>query len=98
MKTYRNLFDKIISLKNLEFAFKNARKGKTKKDYVILFEANLKESLIQLQKELKLLQKEPIPYVLSAQPQPNNMLIWHFIVEGPEGTPVKIFLQIYFWF
>ncbi|HTY44303.1 MAG TPA: reverse transcriptase domain-containing protein, partial [Patescibacteria group bacterium] len=61
MKTYRNLFDKIISLKNLEFAFKNARKGKTKKDYVILFEANLKESLIQLQKELKEETYQPKP-------------------------------------
>ena len=45
----------------------------------------------RLQKELKLLQKEPVPYVISAQPQPNNMLIWHFVIEGPENSPYGYF-------
>ena len=53
MKTYRKIFDKIISLENLELAYKKARKGKTKKDYVIEFESNLKENVLQLHTELK---------------------------------------------
>ncbi len=61
MKTYRNLFDKIVSLKNLEFAFKNARKGKTKKDYVIEFESKLRENLLQLHTELKEQTYQPKP-------------------------------------
>ena len=40
-------------MKNLILAYKKARKGKTKKDYVIDFEANLIENLLKLQEELK---------------------------------------------
>ena len=40
--TYNNFFNKITSL----------RKGKSKKFYVIEFEANLRENLLNLQKEL----------------------------------------------
>ncbi len=52
VKTYNALYAEIISWKNLILAWKKARKGKTKKDYVIEFEANLRENLLQLQKEL----------------------------------------------
>ncbi len=61
MKTYRNLFVKIISSKNLELAFKNARRGKTKKNYVIKFEINLRENLLRLQEELKSQTYTPLP-------------------------------------
>ena len=40
-------------MKNLFFAYKKARKGKTKKDYVIKFEENLWENLFELHKKLK---------------------------------------------
>jgi len=52
MKTYKNLYPKIISLENLFLSYKKARKGKTKKHYIIKFEKNLKKNLFQLQKEL----------------------------------------------
>jgi retron-type reverse transcriptase len=52
MKTYKNLYEKIYSLDNLILVWRKARKGKTKKKYVIEFEKNLKENLFQLQKEL----------------------------------------------
>jgi retron-type reverse transcriptase len=52
MKTHKNLYRKIYSLRNLVLAWKEARKGKTKKDYVIEFEKNLRENLLQLQREL----------------------------------------------
>jgi len=53
MKSHKNLYPKIYSLRNLCIAWRGARKGKTKKDYVIEFESRLKENLLQLQKELK---------------------------------------------
>lgn len=48
-----NLYPEIYNLSNLILAWKKARKHKTKKDYVIEFEANLIENLLQLQKELR---------------------------------------------
>ncbi|CAG2179170.1 unnamed protein product, partial [Oppiella nova] len=30
--------------------------------------------------------KDPVPYV-SAHPLHNNILEWHYVVHGPEGTP-----------
>ena len=52
MITYINLYEKICSWDNLLLAFRKARKGRTKKFYVIEFEKNLKENLMSLQKEL----------------------------------------------
>ena len=40
MKTYNNLYQKIYDLKNIILAYKKARKGKTKKDYVKGSEGN----------------------------------------------------------
>lgn len=48
-----NLYEKIYHKKNLILAYKKARKGKTKKDYVIDFEKNLIKNLLQLHEELK---------------------------------------------
>jgi hypothetical protein len=48
MKTYNNLHDKIVSFDNLVLAWKKARKGKTKKDYVIEFEKDLRNNLLSL--------------------------------------------------
>ena len=52
MKTYKNIYDKICSTENLITAFKKARKGKSKKFYVVEFEKNLEQELKNLQKEL----------------------------------------------
>lgn len=53
MKTYNHLYEEIYSLYNLYLAYKKARKGKTKKLYVIEFETNLFENLLNLYHELK---------------------------------------------
>lgn len=37
MKTYKNLYEKLCSLENLNLAFKEARKRKSKRFYVIKF-------------------------------------------------------------
>ncbi len=61
MKTYKNLYSKVCSYENLELAFKKARKRKTLKQYVVEFEENLKDNLLQLQSELLLHSYKPSP-------------------------------------
>jgi len=61
MKTYKNMYGKIISFGNLFLAWRKARKGKTKKDYVIEFEKNLIKNLLNLHEELKKQTYEPKP-------------------------------------
>ena len=63
MKTYNNLYAKIISFENLILAWKNARKGKTKKSYVIEFERDLFNNLMNLHYELKFGTYKPKPLV-----------------------------------
>jgi len=55
------LYSQIISLENLILAWKKARKGKTKKDYVIEFNNNLFKNLTQLHEELKQETYKPEP-------------------------------------
>jgi retron-type reverse transcriptase len=63
MKTHKNLYDEVISLGNLFIAWRKARKGKTKKDYVIEFEKNLLDNLSQLRYELKYQIYKPKPLI-----------------------------------
>ena len=50
--TQEYLYAQLCSYENLELAYEKARKRKTFKRYVILFEENLKENLLQLRHEL----------------------------------------------
>jgi len=52
MKTYNNLYGQICSMNNLANAWRNARKGKTKKKYVAEFEQDTRENLLNLRREL----------------------------------------------
>jgi RNA-directed DNA polymerase len=61
MKSYKNLYLKIYDLKNLILAYKKARKGKTKKHYVIEFEKDLAYNLKILHDELKNQTYKPKP-------------------------------------
>jgi retron-type reverse transcriptase len=56
-----NLYNEICSYDNLELAFRKARKRKTMKYYVIDFEKNLKENLLNLQNELRFYYYKPKP-------------------------------------
>lgn len=56
-----SIYDELCSYDNLESAFKKARKGKTFKPYVIEFEKNLNENLLQLRTELLLHSYRPRP-------------------------------------
>ncbi|XP_074268284.1 ubiquitin-conjugating enzyme E2 34-like [Silene latifolia] len=40
----------------------------------------------RLQKEFRALCKEPVPHIV-ARPSPNDILDWHYVLEGSEGTP-----------
>ncbi len=53
MKTAKNIYPQIYSMKNLILAWRKARKGKTKKKYVIEFENDLAYNLKLLNLELK---------------------------------------------
>lgn len=56
-----NIYDELCSYENLELAFNRARKGKTLKPYVIEFENELKENLLQLRNELLMQTYKPRP-------------------------------------
>ncbi|XP_054781294.1 ubiquitin-conjugating enzyme E2 34-like [Prosopis cineraria] len=45
-----------------------------------------KSCMKRLQKEYRALCKEPVPHVV-ARPSPNDILEWHYVLEGSEGTP-----------
>jgi len=59
MKSYNNLYPQVYNLSSLIIAWRKARKGKTKKGYVIEFEQNLEENLFKLHKELKFQEYKP---------------------------------------
>ncbi|MEK6856101.1 MAG: reverse transcriptase/maturase family protein [Nanoarchaeota archaeon] len=63
MKTHNNLYSKIISQENLILAWQKARKGKTKKKYVIEFEKDLELNLLELREELLKQEYFPKPLV-----------------------------------
>ena len=51
MKSYKNLYPKLCSYKNLESAFKKAKEGKSSNPNIIKFEENLEEELKKLKRE-----------------------------------------------
>ena len=53
MKTYKKLYKKFYSTENLISAFNKAKKGKSKKEYVINFQNYLIEEIKNLQEELR---------------------------------------------
>ena len=59
MKTYNKLYKKLYSTDNLLSAFKKAKKGKSKRNYVINFELNLEKNLAILQRDLRLKKYNP---------------------------------------
>ena len=59
MKTYKNLYKKLYSTENLNLAFRKAKKGKSKKGYVIEFEKDLERSIGILQRDIKLKEYRP---------------------------------------
>lgn len=44
--------------------------------------------LARLRKELRELQKKPLENI-RAVPKETNILEWHYVIEGPKGTPYE---------
>jgi RNA-directed DNA polymerase len=61
MKTYKNIYNKISSFQNIFLAYLKAKKGKSKKLDVLMFEENLLKNVKTLQKELITQTYYPIP-------------------------------------
>lgn len=43
-------------------------------------------ALARMKQDYMRLKRDPLPYV-TAEPLPNNMLEWHYVVKGPEDSP-----------
>ena len=76
MKSHKNLYQKIISLDNLFLAYEKARKGKTKKDYIIKFKKNIENNLKSLRTELLLYSYKPKPLI-------------NFIIRDPKTRKIS---------
>jgi len=75
MKTHTRIYKEIISFENLTLAWRNARKGKTGKGYVIEFEQNLFYNLMALHYELKYRTYQPKPLVTFILRDPKTRVI-----------------------
>lgn len=103
MKTYKNLYNRIISPENLFLAWKKARKGKTRKPDVIEFEKNLKANLLGLHKELKDKTYRPLPLISFSIRDPKtrkisksdfrDRIVHHAIVNILEPIYEKVFIN-----
>ena len=102
MKSHNNLYQKIVSYNNLLLAYKNARKNKTKKDYVIEFENNLNNNLKSLRTELLLhsYQPKPLKTFILRDPKTRKIsksdfrdrVIYHALINIIEPIFDKIFI------
>ncbi|MFA5019465.1 MAG: reverse transcriptase domain-containing protein [Candidatus Pacearchaeota archaeon] len=63
MRTYKHIYPQICNLSNLILAWRKARKGKTKKHYVMEFEKDTIGNLLALQEELKNQTYSPKPLI-----------------------------------
>jgi methionine--tRNA ligase beta chain len=80
MKSHKNIYYKIYKWENLLLALKRARKGKTKKDYVIKFEENIIKNLQDLQFELmtKTYNPKPLKTFILRDPKTRKISKSHF--------------------
>jgi len=75
MRSYNEIYKKIISFENLILAWRKARKGKTKKKYVIEFEQELFCNLMALHYELKYKTYKPRELVTFVLRDPKTRVI-----------------------
>lgn len=102
MKTYNNLYQKIISPDNLTRAFEKARKGKSKKAYILEFEKEFQGNLLKLHEELtnRTYKPEPLKTFILRDPKTRRIsksafrdrIVHHAIVNVLEPIFDKIFI------
>lgn len=103
MKTYNNLYEQIISMNNLNLAWRKARKGKTRKKYVIEFEKDLIKNLLELQEEMinQTYSPEPLKTFILRDPKTRRIsksafrdrIVHHAIVNIIEPIFDKTFIS-----
>lgn len=104
MKRYNNLFDKIITIENLELAEKKARKNKGNRKEVIEFLAHKDKLLLQLQKKLiteeyvtseysTFIIKEPKERLIFKLPFYPDRIVHHAIMNILEPIWVSILIK-----
>lgn len=104
MKRYNNLFDKIITIENLELAEKKARKNKGNRKEVIEFLAHKDKLLLQLQKKLiteeyvtseysTFIIREPKERLIFKLPFYPDRIVHHAIMNVLEPIWVSIFIN-----
>lgn len=72
---YGNLYNELYSFRNLELAFRKAKRNKRYKKAVQEFEFNLEENLLQIKHELETLAYEPFPLKQFVIRDPKTRLI-----------------------
>ncbi len=102
MKSYKNLYPKLCSYKNIEKAFKKARKNKSSMYYVKEFEKDLENNLLQLKRELESFTYKPLLLTKFVIRDPKtrvirksyfrDRVIYHIIVNILEPIYEKIFI------
>ncbi|MFA4960392.1 MAG: reverse transcriptase/maturase family protein [Candidatus Pacearchaeota archaeon] len=102
VKTYNNLYEKVCDYNNLVLAWKKARKGKTRKPYVLEFQENLINSLDDLQKELinETYSPRPLKTFILRDPKTRKIskahfrdrIVHHAIINLLEPIYEKIFI------
>ncbi len=103
MKKYKHLFEKLCSWQNIILAWRKARKGKTKKDYVLEFESDIKNNLSLIKKELENLSYYPKPLKRFIVKDPKtrvihssafrDRIVYHAIVNIIEPIFEKVFIH-----
>ena len=102
MEISYNMYNEICSINNLFIAYKKARKGKTKKNYVKEFENDLFNNLMKLHYELKTQRYKPNPLKTFILRDPKtrkiskavfrDRIVHHAIVNVLEPIFEKIFI------
>ena len=102
MKTYKKLYEKLYSTENLMSAFRKARKGKSKKNYIINFESNLERNIAILQRDLRLKKYNPskLKKFIIRDPKTRTIhssifrdrIIHHAIINIIQPTYEKVFI------
>ena len=63
--------------------------GTSAKSKTLLVKSNKGTTATQrLRQDYLRIMKDPVPY-LTAHPLPSNLLEWHYVVKGPEGSPYE---------
>lgn len=75
MKTYYKIYNKVCLRKNLMLAFRKAKKGKSSKEYVRDFEANLDTNISKLTQELETFSYRPRPLKTFVIKDPKSRVI-----------------------